>query len=50
MVMEFTDDAMNLDSHQINSSEMKQFVEVSEYCQHPSHEEGRFVCIRDVTH
>uniref|UniRef100_A0A8C7PBS5 Gametogenetin-binding protein 2 n=2 Tax=Oncorhynchus mykiss TaxID=8022 RepID=A0A8C7PBS5_ONCMY len=27
MVMEFTDDAMNLDSHQINSSEMKQFVE-----------------------
>lgn len=51
MVMEFTDNVMNLDSHQINSSEMKQFVEVSEYCQHPSHEEGRrFVCIRDVTH
>ncbi|XP_038834854.1 gametogenetin-binding protein 2-like [Salvelinus namaycush] len=27
MVMEFTDNVMNLDSHQINSSEMKQFVE-----------------------
>ncbi|KAK6321907.1 hypothetical protein J4Q44_G00066990 [Coregonus suidteri] len=27
MVMEFTDSVMNLDSHQINSSQMKQFVE-----------------------
>uniref|UniRef100_A0A8C7JT12 Gametogenetin-binding protein 2 n=1 Tax=Oncorhynchus kisutch TaxID=8019 RepID=A0A8C7JT12_ONCKI len=27
MVMEFTDSVMNLDTHQINSSQMKQFVE-----------------------
>ena len=30
MVMEFSDSVMNLDSHQINSSQMKQFVQVSE--------------------
>lgn len=29
MVMEFTDSVMNLATHQINSAQMKQFVEVS---------------------
>lgn len=30
MVMEFSDSVMDLDSHQINSSQLKQFVQVSD--------------------